>query len=207
MHKILALLALCLPALSQTVTVDVPMGFIGPTYAPVSVQGSAVPLAAIHVEVCGASSYSFGVENRSPILPHDFYFGESPLIPQAVNNLAGVEIRAGRRTVVDSTIGGPLDPFAGAFDWSVHLQPYDGVTDYAGTSGASSGVLTIPYVERFTITDPAILAHFEQPTVELFARRLGWWWYSGTTGVVQGTVSGWSGARVHLTYVPAEPES
>lgn len=207
MKYLLALLLLCLPLQAQTVTVEIPMGFIGPEYAPVQVQGSAVPLAAINVEVCQSSAYEFGIENRSPILAHDFYFGESPLIPPAQNNLAGVVLKAGRKTVVESTIGGPLDFQAGAFDWQVHLEPYDGVTDYAGTSGASSGVLTIPRVVRFTITDPAILAHFEQPTVPLMARRLGWWWYSGTTGVVQGTVTGWSGARVHFTYVPVEAES
>jgi hypothetical protein len=157
--------------------------------------------------VCQASAYEFGIENRHPLIPQEFFFGESPIFAPAVNNLAGVKIMAGRRTVVESTLGGPDDVFAGAFDWSVALEPFDGTVDHAGPSGATSGVLTIPYVTHFTITDPAILAHFEQPEVELFARRLGWWWYSGTTGAVHGSVNGWSGARVHFEYIPAEPES
>jgi hypothetical protein len=209
MLKFLASLLLCLPSLAgtQRATVEIPMGFIGPTYAPVSVQGSAVPLAAINVEVCQASAYEFGIENRSPLFANEFYFGESPIFAPAVNNMAGVSVLAGRKTVVQSTMGGPSDPFAGAFDWSVALQPFDGTVDYEGPSGASSGILTIPHVARFTITDPALLAHFQQAEVPLFARRLGWWWYSGTTGVVQGTVTGWSGARVHFEYVPVEPQS
>ncbi|MGK2955542.1 MAG: hypothetical protein ACSLFI_07740 [Solirubrobacterales bacterium] len=201
-------LLLVLPALAgNRVTLDIPMGFIGPTYAPVTIQGSTVPLASIEVEVCQASAFEFGVENRSPLFANEFYFGESPIFAPATNNMAGVSVLAGRKTVVESTLGGPSGPFAGAFDWSVALQPFDGTVDYAGASGASSGILTIPHVQRFTITDPAILAHFQQPEVPLFARRLGWWWFSATTGVVQGEVTGWSGARVHFTYIPAEPES
>ena len=185
-----------------SVVITVPMGYMSGGYDPVAVAGSLEPLKAIEVTLWRASAFEYRVENRTPGWATDHYFGLSPIWRQAESNFGGVHLRVpSGAEVLRSTSGFTEDADAGVFDWNVQLAPYDGTVDFEGPSGATSPYLSVVTMEFFTITDPTVLALFHQTVVRLETRRLGGWWASGS-GALTHEIDGWSGARIHLRYVP-----
>lgn len=185
----------------ETHQISVPMGYIGPAYVPVSVPRYNGGLAAVKIGLCQATAYEFSAENRHPFLPGWFYFGQSPLVDFDFN-YAGVVLRdpVSEINIVDSPTG------LGLYDWSVQLGPYDGVVDYSGTSGASSGYLSHARVDSVWLFpgDPLFDLFVGEGNVQLETRRLGWWHFSSDIGAVRVRIDGWAGARFHVHYYAAD---